>query len=164
MDDGWLVVELLDDGLLEEELLDGFDIEDELDDDGWFVPLELDEGVLLALVDGVDDEDDCVELVSCEGLAEELLLALPLPLTPSAARVWLSSEPDALMPFCCWNFSSAACVFGPITPSALPTSKPWLFRASWACFTVAESWLPDAALVEPCELLPWELLPWLALE
>jgi hypothetical protein len=125
-----------------------------LTDAGWFVEGDvagfigwLVEGELGWLVEGDVVVVDGVEVVSIVGLKDELLdavvevEALASPLTPSAASVCESSEPEPLSPFDCWNFSSAACVFGPMTPSAAPTLKPLSFSACCACFTVEESWL-----------------------
>lgn len=100
----------------------------------------------------VDDEDDGDEeleeplieplvLPVEEPIEEPLFRLLPLvepdaePLTLSAVRVWSSIEPEAEMPFCCWNFFSAALVFGPAMPSTGPALKPWSFRACWTCET-----------------------------
>ena len=128
----------------------GWLVEGEL---GWFVEGEVlgwlvDDAVLGWLVDGDVAVDDWVGAVSIVGLNDELLLeavveleALASPLTPRAASVCESSVPEPLIPLDCWNFSSAACVFGPAMPSAAPTLKPLSFNACCACFTVEESWL-----------------------
>lgn len=71
---------------------------------------------------------------------EEPLFRL-LPLDPdeppvlSAASVWSSICPEACRPFCCWNFFSAALVFGPAMPSTGPALKPWSFNACCTCVT-----------------------------
>jgi hypothetical protein len=63
--------------------------------------LALDEGAWLALL--------------------EVLLAIGLPETPSAARVcWSRPEPE--MPCFCWKACSAFSVFGPMMPSIAPGS------------------------------------------
>lgn len=66
----------------------------------------------------------------------ELLLPEDDPLTLRAVRVWSSIWPEALRPFCFWNFFSAALVFGPSMPSTGPALKPWSFSACCTCDTL----------------------------
>ena len=79
------------------------------------------------------------------------------PLTPSAARVSLLSSPLASIPLDCWNSFNAACVFGPITPSAW-TWWPDCDSFCCACFTMSElcdCWVAPLAALEDFLLLCW---------
>jgi hypothetical protein len=82
-----------------------------------------------------------------EPIEEPLFRLLPLPEdelpTLSAVRVWSSIWPEALRPFCCWNFFSAALVFGPSMPSTGPALKPWSFNACCTCDTLELSLADD---------------------
>jgi hypothetical protein len=69
-------------------------------------------GVELVLVSFAGDDEVEVEVET--DVAPELEMF-------RAASVWESAWPEALIPLDCWNFSSAACVFGPILPSTEPT-------------------------------------------
>jgi hypothetical protein len=146
-----------------------------VEDDGWVLLELLFESLLMLLLEGLEVllELGVLELFELElGLLElelleprllELLpLALPEDEPLSAAVVCASRLPDTARPCSCWNCSSAALVFGPITPSIAPTSLPLSFRACWAwrtdssacascvgCELEAAELSFDAALVEP---------------
>lgn len=82
------------------------------------------------------------------------------PETPSAASVAWSRRPVGGM-FCCfWYSSRAVRVFGPMTPSAVPTSCPFASSASCARRTVSLDCPAEAfgAAVPPIDLLVEALL------
>ena len=88
---------------------------------------------LLELVELLGDEDDepllePIELDVSDGLLDEPEEPLEAPVL-SAVSVWSSIWPEACRPCCCWNFFSAAFVFGPAMPSTGPALKPLSFRA-----------------------------------
>ena len=141
--------ELLVDGLVEE--LDEDGLVEELDEEGLVEELE-DDGLYDELL-----EDDGLELLMLPELPElpasPVLLELPdepdepdvpdelPPETPSALNVCESSCPLPEMFCCCWNFSSACLVSGPILPSTF-TWKPFSVSACWASRTSLEPcWL-----------------------
>ena len=103
----------------------------------------------------VDDELELLGEVLEDEPMEELVpplieLADPIdpeaapPLVLSAVSVRSSILPEACRPCCCWNFFSAAFVFGPAMPSTGPALKPLSFRACWTCVTFELSLADDA--------------------
>ena len=96
------------------------------DEEGEEAPLDAEGLLALALGElALDALELDGELVLPElAPLEEPVDAESDPLTPRAASVCRSSWPDGWIPLDCWNFFTAAWVFGPALPSAGPASMP----------------------------------------